>query len=564
VPNITLSKGQKVMRVYMETGGFNLNDVNFVLTNAFPTTSITSPANNTTYSIAPANVTINATATDSDGTISKVEFYRGTTKLGEDATSPYSFLWSSAPAGTYSLTVKAIDNLGGITTSSAISIKVGNALPTSSITSPANNTTIETAPATITINATASDSDGSIKKVEFFQGTIKLGEDLTSPYSYTWSGVVAGTYSLTVKATDNLDAVGSASAIVKVIVGNKLPVASITSPVNNFTYATTPANITINATASDADGTISKVEFYRGTTKLGEDATSPYSLAWNNVSSGTYSLTVKAIDNLGSVGNASTAVTVKVNYAPAVSITAPTNGTTYSSVPASITINATASDQDGTIKRVEFYDGTTLLGSTTVSPYTFNWTTVTGGSHSLTAKAIDNLDMPKTSSVVGITVSTGCSAPQWNAGNTSYTTGTVVKNTVNGVVKKYQCTVAGWCQSSASSYYEPGNGSNWTDCWTDLGVCANKYGVYNVEVQNALEVFPNPSINVAFIKGHSTEGKATIYLINSMGVEVLTKEVDVLNGEFNCEIDLGNFPSGIYIIKAHFGNSTLARTLYKN
>jgi len=44
--------------------------------------------------------------------LSRVEFYNGGTKLGEDATSPYSFTWSSVPAGSYSLTAKSIDNSG--------------------------------------------------------------------------------------------------------------------------------------------------------------------------------------------------------------------------------------------------------------------------------------------------------------------------------------------------------------------------------------------------------------------------------------------------------------------
>ena len=63
--------------------------------------------------------------------------------------------------------------------------------PTVAITSPANNA-IFTAPASISINATASDADGFVSKVEFFNGNIKLGEDLSSPYSYTWNDVATG------------------------------------------------------------------------------------------------------------------------------------------------------------------------------------------------------------------------------------------------------------------------------------------------------------------------------------------------------------------------------------
>jgi hypothetical protein len=149
--------------------------------NVAPTVSITSPTNNAVVN-APANFTINATASDSDGTISKVEFYRDTTLLNTDTTSPFSFNWTNVPAGTYSLTAKATDNNNAVTTSSAISV-ISNALPTVSITSPANNASF-IAPATITIGPTVSDSDGTISKVEFFQGTTLLNTDTPAPFEY--------------------------------------------------------------------------------------------------------------------------------------------------------------------------------------------------------------------------------------------------------------------------------------------------------------------------------------------------------------------------------------------
>jgi hypothetical protein len=75
-----------------------------------------------------------------------------------------------------------------------------NQPPTVSITSPANGASF-IAPATINIAAAADDADGSVTKVEFFHETTKLGEDLTAPYEYSWSGVAAGSYSITAKAT---------------------------------------------------------------------------------------------------------------------------------------------------------------------------------------------------------------------------------------------------------------------------------------------------------------------------------------------------------------------------
>ncbi|MBK8808257.1 MAG: CehA/McbA family metallohydrolase [Bacteroidales bacterium] len=87
-----------------------------------------------------------------------------------------------------------------------------NKAPVSSITSPCIGASF-IAPGFISIEASAIDADGKIAKVEFYQGSIKLGEDLTSPFSYNWSGVGAGNYYLTVIATDNVGAKTLSSVI---------------------------------------------------------------------------------------------------------------------------------------------------------------------------------------------------------------------------------------------------------------------------------------------------------------------------------------------------------------
>jgi hypothetical protein len=94
--------------------------------NVAPTVSITSPANGAIFT-AGANITINATASDSDGTVSNVQFFQGSTSLGTDSSSPYSVTWNNVPAGNYSLTARATDNGGAQTTSSPVSITVNPA-----------------------------------------------------------------------------------------------------------------------------------------------------------------------------------------------------------------------------------------------------------------------------------------------------------------------------------------------------------------------------------------------------------------------------------------------------
>jgi hypothetical protein len=90
--------------------------------NPSPVVALTAPANGATF-VAPATVALAATASD-DGAVAAVEFYQGSTLLGVDDTSPYTFNWTSVPAGRYVLTARAIDDLGGSTVSAPVTIDV--------------------------------------------------------------------------------------------------------------------------------------------------------------------------------------------------------------------------------------------------------------------------------------------------------------------------------------------------------------------------------------------------------------------------------------------------------
>jgi hypothetical protein len=177
--------------------------------------------------------------------------------------------------------------------------------PTVTLTQPTNGASF-TAPATVSLVATASDADGSVAKVEFFNGAAKLGEDTTAPYSFTWSGVAAGTYMVTARATDDLGATTTSapSTITVVSAGNTPPTATITSPADGAIFPWKPT-ITITATASDPGGSVAKVEFLDGATVLGQDTSAPYSYTWRNVASGSHVLTVRATDNAGAVTTSS-------------------------------------------------------------------------------------------------------------------------------------------------------------------------------------------------------------------------------------------------------------------
>jgi hypothetical protein len=81
--------------------------------------------------------------------------------------------------------------------------------------------------------------------------------------------------------------------------GGAWPVVTITSPLNNSTITDTTA-ITITANASDSDGTVDSVTFYiSDTIRIGNATTSPYTIIWYNVPTGTYNIKAVATDNAG-------------------------------------------------------------------------------------------------------------------------------------------------------------------------------------------------------------------------------------------------------------------------
>ena len=85
--------------------------------------SITAPVDAAIFTWKPS-ITISASASDPDGTVTKVEFRDGATLLGTDTSAPYSYTWKNVPPGTHSLTARATDNAGAVTTSSPVGINV--------------------------------------------------------------------------------------------------------------------------------------------------------------------------------------------------------------------------------------------------------------------------------------------------------------------------------------------------------------------------------------------------------------------------------------------------------
>ncbi len=181
--------------------------------NTPPEVAITSPASGATFT-APATVTVTAASSDPDGAVTSVEFFANGASIGTSTTSPHALTWSNVAAGSYTLTAVATDNQGATSTSAPVAITVAppNAPPAVAISSPTSGATF-TAPATVTVAADATDSDGTVASVTFYANGTSIGTDTTSPFSVTWSNVAAGSYTLTAVATDNQGASTTSAAV---------------------------------------------------------------------------------------------------------------------------------------------------------------------------------------------------------------------------------------------------------------------------------------------------------------------------------------------------------------
>ena len=106
-------------------------------------------------------------------------------------------------------------------------------------------------------------------------------------------------------------------------VGNLLPNVALTSPLNNAVILS-PANVLLTASASDAYGSVTNVQFRADGVALGNVTTPPYQFLWNSPTAGWHSLTAVAIDNFGG-SRVSTAVNVLI--AASASLSVARNGT---------------------------------------------------------------------------------------------------------------------------------------------------------------------------------------------------------------------------------------------
>lgn len=271
--------------------------------------------------------------------------------------------------------------------------RAGNISPKVFLTSPLGEIHIVKGQQLLVV-ATASDDDGSITKVQFFMNSKLIGEVNSEPYSLDYMAVNSGSYILTAKTFDNEGAVAVSHGL-KIIVDNaagvfnKPPTVSINVPADmNTINDGHPMNLT--ATAADSDGSISKVEYYKGFNKIGESRTAPYAVSVPFTIAGKQTYVAKVFDNKGAMAFSSPAVfdIPHINDLPTATMTTPKEGTIYGANKQPL-LQTTASDLETEVLKVEFYLNDELVATSEVAPYSFRLPLLPGGEYQTYARAYD-------------------------------------------------------------------------------------------------------------------------------------------------------------------------------
>ena len=413
-PGQTLTIRWTLLLFHSPSGNVTLQSAALTATNANnpPFVSITSPTENSTFN-AGANITIKADANDLDGTITQVEFYDGTTKLGTVTSSPYDFTWNNAPAGYHVLTAVATDSNSDFSSSMPVEIFIngtGGSLSGSRAVPPSTvdltlEGTVDWAHWGLITNSSFDHKAGVSQQISNLSA---VGTNLVQRYAdnltaYSWTdgtptpsatNTPTGVFITGISNGFQIHAPADTnSRRLKVYVGLYGAQGNFQAYLSDFS-----AKAFTDTSLSNAfDNSYAVYTLDYAAASAGQNIIIEYrSLALFDQQFGNVTFQAATLigTNLG-----------PVDSPPTVSISTPTNGASFIA-PANITIVATGSDSDGSVTNMEIFNGATKLGQSTSNTCSLVWTNVSSGAYSLTAKATDNLGAQTTSAPVDITVIT--------------------------------------------------------------------------------------------------------------------------------------------------------------
>jgi len=355
--------------------------------NTAPTCVLTSPSDGASFTV-PVNITISAGASDSDGSIARVEFYNGDVLLGMMTNAPFTFIWSNSPVGSHTLTAKARDNGLAVTPSTPV------------------NVTINPPPIGSGIGLRADYYDN----IDFTGTRVRRIDPVVS---FDWGG------------------------------GQPDPgIGADTFSVRWIGQVQPRFNETYNFHVIADDGVRLWVNNQLLADGWRDQGPTEYSGAIPLLAGYLYDIKMEMYENGGgavaqllwsspSVGREVIPETqlyppVSSNIPPNVTLTSPATGAVFVAT-STVNLSADASDLDGAVVRVDFYAGATRVAQALNAPFTAGWPNVPAGSHILRAVAIDDSALSRTSAPVNITVMAG-----FSSNLTLISTGAVWKYLDNG------------------------------------------------------------------------------------------------------------------------------------
>ena len=448
VASAMLIEGTNVLAVEIHQTTLDSSDISFDLElvgekdptfNRLPLVSLSSPTNGAAL-VGPANVVLTAAASDADGSVTKVEFFSGTSLVGRATNQPYSITWSNVAPGTYTLKAVATDDKGATNTSSLVVLRVWAANGSQWVAFNDYVGGAATSPNATTWNGLgAAPGDGGLLE--------DIGSGASLPASLTITNTGAANGQVGARPATGTPAYNTFTPYVTLEENSGSGAIQVTSSAwlsHRFTGLNPHRRYSFRGTGyrgvstytdrwalfalvgadyftpSHTANVLTPAQFpaalapNQAAMNTG-DNTSGDMVGWGNIAPGPDGvIEVTSTQYLGPApGNGSpgshayalTAVRLEESAAlPVVNLTAPTNGSVFD-LGAPVILSASAGGFLP-VTNVEFRADAALLGSVPAVPYTLTYSNLPFGTNHLLAVAVDSSGVRATSAVVQVTLKT--------------------------------------------------------------------------------------------------------------------------------------------------------------
>jgi hypothetical protein len=557
-------------------GGTATDDVTITVNNT-PNVAPTANAGiDQTITLPTSATTLTGSGTDPDGTITAYAWVKVSGPAGGVIASPAAATSAitALQQGVYIYRLTVTDN-SGATATDEVTITVvlaPNILPTANagldqvINLPAN---------TATLTGSGNDADGTIATYAWTKVSGPASGTITSPAAptTTLTGLTQGIYVFRLTVTDNRG--GMASDDVRITV-NAAPVANagadifITLPVNN---------VTLNGSATDADGTIAAYSWVKIAGPAAGTIVSPAtaSSSVTGLIQGIFRYELTVTDNNGATDKDTVQVVVfATNVAPTANaglnqtITLPTN---------SVTLTGSGSDVDGTITTYRWnkMSGPTGGFITNAAAAATTVTGLTAGVYVFELTVTDNSGATA-KATVQVTVNAANIPPVANAGLDQTVILPINTTVLNGSGTDADGTVVSYLWKQIAGPADKLTSVN-TASTTLQNLVEGTYGfeltvtdnrgaidkdtivviVENPGVadKNTVMVYPNPVIDNATLDIRSTVVNAVLLIVvtDMQGKQVYSKQLNATLSHIKEPLNLSNLAKGPYLVTVYFGGT---------